>query len=129
MFLSKNGFKLRAIVRLQEAAASSDARIRRAERAHATGGSWRRPDAELAAVTESGSRTPLIGYPAQTGPTAKPTVDMIWPNTKEGRKFAKAQAWMFPSKRIQVGSGKKAKVLQTSIDLTRTPLVDHHVPT
>ena len=29
--------------------------------------------------------------------------DDEYPDTPEGRKFAKAHAWMFPSKRIKVG--------------------------
>lgn len=52
-------------------------------------------------------------YPARTGPTTKPTVDMTYPNTVEGRRLAKAHAWMFPSKRIKVGK----KVLSTGDDV------------
>jgi hypothetical protein len=44
-------------------------------------------------------------YPAGLGKSVDGVgIDDEYPDTPEGRKIAKAQAWMFPSKRIKVGS-------------------------
>lgn len=49
-------------------------------------------------------------YPAGSGKgPGIPEADDEYPCTKEGKKLAKAQAWMFPSKRVKV-CGKVLKV-------------------
>lgn len=49
--------------------------------------------------------TRISGYPS----SSKGKYDASYPCTKEGKKLAKARAWMFPGRRVRV-CGKVTKV-------------------